>query len=131
MKKHRIVVITAILLAALGTNTKADEGLSTGEKFETEFVWDGLVSYVCMVQDEKFKSSWYGQQLIDDGGFDEWKDALSSKTLSCIKQKQILPKKLCADMFTIKADTGADYLDTVYAKNKAVIDHLDVLNKCE
>ena len=131
MKKYQLVLSAFMLLSTVCLNAKADEAMANGVKYETEFVWDGLVSYVCMIQDDKLKHTWYGDKLLNDGGFDDWKDGRTVKTLSCLKEKQLLPKDLCADMFKINPDSTKDYLDELYEKHKAAIDNLEVLNKCK
>ena len=96
-----------------------------------EFVWDGIVSYVCIEQNELYAKTWYGRLVAEGDEYIEWRNQQKQSTLQCLKDKQLLPSRLCGELFTINKNTGEDFISKLYKKHKSTIDNLKVLNQCE
>lgn len=98
---------------------------------EEELVWDGIVSFVCLVQNDVYEKTWYGRALLNDGEYETWKAERKDSTLQCLKERKIIPANLCGSLFAINKNTPDDYINKLSIKYKDTLKKLKSLNECE
>lgn len=131
------ILLSMFLVGFLSGNVLAEEEFqpepTDGQVVyeDGQFVWDGIVAFTCIEQNELYAKTWYGRLVSEGDDYTEWKAAQSPKTLQCLKEKQFIPARLCGELFTINKNTSEDFINKLYIKHKKTIDGMRVLNECD
>lgn len=135
--KYSSLILSAMFAVLVLTPARAEENFTPNQNDgsavfeEEEIVWDGIVSFVCMVQNDKYEKTWYGRAIISDGEYDSWKSGQKQSTLACLKEKQFIPARFCGELFSINKNTAEDFISKLSVKHKDTISRLKELNECE